>query len=268
MAATAWDAPRRTAHGGIRDVTFSPNVLARIAGLLYLLVAALSLFSESYVRAGVKAAGDAAATADNIRASAMLFRLGIAADLAHVACLVLAAFALYALLAPVGAKWAGAFVVLIAIAAAIQAVNLFNHAGALLAATDSAFAMAMGADSADALALFFLDLHTRGFEIARVFAALWLLPLGYLVYASGFLPRVLGIGLMLGCFGYLAQLVAIYASSDFDPERGLAFAVAAGLAESALLLWLLVKGVREPRLNAAAGAELSPPDRPAAGVSR
>lgn len=247
MATTAWNAYQRRAGHEARPFSLAPGALARIAGVLYLLVAALSLFSEIYVRSGVKAAGNAAATADGIRASAGVFRIGLAADLAHVAFLVLTAFALYALFSPLNAKAAGAFVVLNAIAAAMQAVNLINHAGAFLVATDPVYAAGLGAASADALALLFLDLHSSGFALAQVFTGLWLLPLGYLAYVSGFVPRALGLLLMLGCFGYLAQLVAIFASPDLDTNRGLVFAVAAGATETAFLIWLLVKGVREPR---------------------
>jgi hypothetical protein len=223
-----------------------PLWLARMAGLLYLLVGVLGGSSATYLPS-VVVDGNAAATAENIRAGASLVRLAFTADLVHIACLVGLAFALYALLAPIGARIAATFVVLNAVAATIMGVNLVNHAGALLVATDPAYAAAFGAGTADALALLFLDLHARGFAIAQVFFALWLLPLGYLVYASGFLPRVLGILLMLGCFAYLAQLVAIFAAPDFAAERGLPLALAAGLTEVMFLGWLLVKGVRSQR---------------------
>lgn len=248
MASATLGPPRSLPLESAHASWMTPPLLARLAGVLYLALAALSLFSEVYVRAGARALGDAAATAANIRASAALFRAGIAADMAHIVCLVALAFVLYALLARAGAKLAAAFVVLNAIAATLQAGNLVNHAGALLVATNPAYAAGFGAESADTLAMLFLDLHGRGFEAAQVFAGLWLLPLGYLVYASGMFPRLLGILLMLGCFGYLGQLGAIYASPGLDPERGLPLAIAAGLTETAFLVWLLVKGAGEPRL--------------------
>jgi len=253
MATTTWERPRNTAREDGTGFTISNMLLARGAGVLYLILALLSGFAEVYVRSGVRVAGDAAATAENIRASATLFRLGFAADLVHIACLVLLAFTLYALLSPVNAKIAATFVILIAIAATIMAVNMINHAGALMVATDPTYATALGAVPADALALLFLDLHGRGFAIAQIFFGLWLLPLGYLVYRSGFFPRLLGILLMVGCFGYLAQLVAIYASSDMESGRFLFLSLAAGLAETLFLLWLLVKGVDAPRYDEPTG---------------
>ena len=247
MATTTWELHRSLARETPNGAAWSPSLLARVAGMLYLALAALSLFSEVYVRSGVKVAGDAAATAANIRASATLFRVGIATDMAHIVCLIVLAFVLYALLAPAGARLAATFVVLKVIAATIQAVNLVSHAGALLVATNPAYAAGFGSESADTFTMLFLDLHSRGFEIAQVFAGLWLLPLGYLVYTSGIFPRLLGILLMLGCFGYLGRLVVIYASPGFDPARGLPLAIAAGLTETAFLVWLLAKGAGEPR---------------------
>ena len=247
MATLMWEQRRTQVREGRGRITISPMLLARVAGVLYLLLALLSGFSELYVRSGVKVAGDAAATAENIRATATLFRLGFAADLVHIACLIGLAFALYVLLSPVNARMAATFVILIAIAAAIMSVNMINHAGALLVATDLTYAAALGGEAADALALLFLELHSQGFSIAQIFFGLWLLPLGYLVYSSGYFPRILGIALMLGCFGYLLQLVAIYASPDFAPGQLLVLSVAAGIAETLFLLWLLVKGANVPR---------------------
>lgn len=249
MATTTWERRQDIAREGGVGFTVSNMLLARVAGVLYLIVGLFGGSAEVYVRSGVKVAGDAAATADNIRASATLFRLGFAADLVHIVCLILVAFALYALLSPVNAKIAATFVVLISIAAAIMAVNMINHAGALMVATDPTYATALGAVPADALALLFLDLHSRGFEIAQIFFGLWLLPLGYLVYRSGFFPRLLGILLMVGCFGYLAQLVGIYVSPEFESGRFLFLSIAAGVTETLFLLWLLVKGVDSPRYD-------------------
>lgn len=254
MATTTWQQRRNPARAGGGKISLPKTRLARVAGLLYLLMALLSGFAEVAVRAGALVPGDAAATAANIRASATLFRLGFATDLLHLACLVLLAFALYALLSPVDPPIAATFVVLIAIAAAIMAANLINHAGALLVATDPTYAAALGAEWADALALLFLELHGRGFGIAQIFFALWLLPLGFLVVRSGYFPRLLGVLLMVGCFGYLAQLVAILASPTLEPGRALVFALAAGATESVFLLWLLAKGAAVPRLDEPAAA--------------
>lgn len=189
---------------------------------------------------------DAATTAENIRAAATLFRLGFVTDLMNIACFILLAFALYVLLSPVNRRIAAAFVILNAIAVAIMGANLLNHVGALMVATDPAYATALGAESADALTLLLLNLHSQGYLIAQIFFGLWLLPLGYLVYASGYFPRVLGGLLMIGCVGYLADLVAIYVSPGFESSVSLYLALLAGIAETSFLLWLIVKGAKVP----------------------
>ena len=222
----------------------APMLLARVAGVLYLVVAVRGGFSELYVRSIIKVAGDASATADKIRASATLFRIGFVTDLVNIACFLLLALVLYLLLSPVNRRIASAFVILNAIAVAIMGVNTLNHVGALLVATNPTYTTGFGAQSADALALLFLDLHHQGYLIAQIFFGLWLLPLGYLVYRSGYFPRVLGILLMIGCFGYLADIVVIYSSPILESVLSPYLALPAGLAEMAFLVWLLAKGAR------------------------
>lgn len=247
MATTIWAEQRTQAREGAGQMTMSTMLLARVAGALYLIVAVGGGFSELYVRSSVKVAGDATATAENIRASATLFRLGFVTDLVNITCFILLALVLYQLLSSVNRRIASAFVIFNAIAAAIMGANMLNHVGALMVATDPTYASAIGAELADALTLLFLNLHSQGFLIAQIFFGLWLLPLGYLVYTSGYFPRVLGVMLMIGCFGYLAHLVAIYVSPNFESSVSLYLALVAGIAETAFLLWLLVKGATVPR---------------------
>jgi len=114
--------------------SFSRVQIARLAGLLYLIVAVTGGFSELVVRSGVKVAGDATATAENIRASAPLFRLGFVTDVIDITMFVLLGFVLYVLLSPVNRRVAATFVVFNAIAAAVMSANMINHVGALLVA--------------------------------------------------------------------------------------------------------------------------------------
>jgi hypothetical protein len=224
----------------------APKQLARLAGVIYLVLAVCGGFAQLYVRAGLKVPGDAAATADTIRASASLVRLGFVADLVNIACFVGLAFALYVLLAPVNRRIAATFVICVAIAAAIMGVNMLNHLGALVVATDPTYASTLGTATADALALLFLELHGHGYLIAQIFFGAWLLPLGHLVFTSGFFPRVLGILLMLACFAYLGDIVATYSSPDFESGLTPFFGLVAGVGEISFLVWLLVMGAKEP----------------------
>jgi Domain of unknown function (DUF4386) len=218
--------------------------ISRLAGLLYLIVAVTGGFSELVVRTGVTVAGDAAATAENIRASAPLFRLGFVTDLIDIATFVLLGLVLYVLLSPVNRRVAATFVIFNAVAAAVMSANMINHAGALLVATDPAFTSALGAASANGLALLFMDLHHQGYLVAQLFFGGWLLPLGYVVYKSGFFPRALGILLMIGCVSYLVEMGATYLSPTFDSTGVVLLAMPAAIAEVSFTVWLLVKGAR------------------------
>lgn len=213
---------------------------ARVAGLLYLIVAACGGFSELYVRAGVKVAGDAAATADNIAASATLFRVGALTDLVNLVCFLVLALVLYGLLKPVGATAALAMLAFNAVSVAAMTANMVNHLAALQAATAGD----------DALAMLFLDLHASGYLVAGTFFGLWLLPLGYLLFRSGYAPRPLGVLVMVGASGYVADLVARVLLPTAGESLGPVLVLPSALAELSLVLWLLVKGLEvQPRTD-------------------
>jgi len=219
-----------------------PKSLARVAGLLYLALGVLAGFAQMYVRPSVLVAGDATATANNIRANATLFRVGLAADVIGAVCFLFVAIALYFLLRSVSPKAALTMLVIVGVSVAIECVNMVNHAGALVVATDGAYSGAMGGRAADGLALLFLDLHKYGVLIAQVFFGLWLLPLGYLVYRSGWFPKALGVLLAVACFFYLVELMAVFATDNFDPAMAV-ISAPAGIAEIVFAVWLTAKGL-------------------------
>jgi len=223
-------------------VNLSSRTLARLAGLLYLVVAISGGFAQLYARSSVLVPGDAAATAANIRGSAGLVRIGLAADVINVVAFIGVAILLYAVLSPVHRKLSGAFVIFVAMSATIMGLDLVNQAGALMVATDPSYATSMGADAADSLAALFLDLHGFGYLIAEVFFGLWLLPLGYVVYRSGYFPRVLGIGLMVGFASYAVSFALSISAAGFDSEAATLAALPAALAELSFMGWLLIRG--------------------------
>lgn len=220
--------------------------LARVAGLLYLVLAVSGGWAELAVRSGIRVPGDAAATAANVVSQASLMRLAFVADLVNITCFLLVALVMYAILKSVDDRIALAMVVFNAVAVAILGVNLLNHLGALLIATEPAHTAGLSSGTSAALVTFLLDLHRHGYHVAQIFFALWLLPLGYLVYRSGYFPRVLGVLLMIGCGGYLAGVAATYLSPGFESPLAPFLALPAGLAEVLFLLWMLVMGARTP----------------------
>lgn len=214
----------------------SPLFYARLAGFLYLLVVPLGIVALA-ISSRLIVSGDAAATASNILASETLFRLGIVSDLLAAIVMLLVALVLYQLLKPVNRNMALLMVSLVLIAVPISMLNKLNQFAALLLISNPDYLTVFASDQLQALAFMFLRLHSRGGNIAFIFWGLWLFPLGFLVFKSGFLPRILGVLLMIACFGYVIN--------SFASILGYAVNVGmfAALGEVLFILWLLIKGV-------------------------
>jgi hypothetical protein len=215
----------------------SERRLARTAGSLYLAVAVLGGFAELYVRDRIVELGDPAATAENIRGSATLFRAGFVADLAQATIFLFTAMALYLLLRGVNELVARTMVVFVAVSVAIICLNLLNQFMALQLATGETAGSA-------ALAGLFAEMHGAGYLIAQIFFGLWLLPLGYLVVRSGWFPKAIGVLLIAGCFGYLIDTFARFLAPGVSDAIEAFVVTPAAIGELAFVAWLLVKGVR------------------------
>jgi hypothetical protein len=216
----------------------NPNRIARVAGILYLIIFCLGIFAELFVRQSLIVPGDAATTVNNIMASESLFRISLVSDLIRHTFLILLPLVLYQLLKPVGKNIALLMVIFALAGVPIALLNMLNHFAALLLLSGADYLTAFEADQLHAQVMFFLDLYEYGAFIPQ-FLGLWLLPLGYLVFKSGFLPRILGILLMIGCFGYVtdAVLFFLFASSAAT------LSLFAFIGELLFALWLLIKGV-------------------------
>jgi len=216
---------------------------ARTAGVLYLILAACGAFAEFFVRQGLIVGGDAAATAHNILAAQPVFRLGIVLELVGQVAFVLLVLALYRVLRPVNRNHAVAMVAFVLVAVTITCLNMLNQFAALYLLGGGGHLTAFDAAQIDALALSFLDLHHAGYLIAQVFFGLWLLPLGYLIYRSGFIPKLIGVLLMVACFGYLTDVATFFLAPGFGVEVSQFTFV----GELLLMVWLLVWGVNVER---------------------
>jgi hypothetical protein len=217
---------------------------ARLAGLLYLLVALLGLFAHFFARGTIHVPGDAAATADNIVEHATLFRLGFVADLLMAGVFILLGMALFRLFRHVNREMAGALVVFVAIGTGMILLNLVAQYAALRVATDDSYAAALGPNGSDALTLLLVDMQSYGYSIAGVLFGLWLLPLGYLAYSSGLFPRPLGIVLMVACFSYLIDTLAVFGVPGLSPAFSTIVTLPAAIAEFWMVGYLLFVGVR------------------------
>ncbi|MCH8837366.1 MAG: DUF4386 domain-containing protein [Candidatus Marinimicrobia bacterium] len=216
----------------------SPLIVARIAGILYLLMAPFGVFGILYVRANLIVPGDAATTANNIMASEALFRSGIVSALITQIIFILLVLFLYRLLKPVNRNHALLMVVLALVGIPIAMLNELNQFAALHLLSGADYLTAFTTDQLHTQVLFFLNLHSDGILIAQIFWGLWLFPLGLLVFKSGFLPRFLGVLLVIGCFGYVIDSFALILFPGFKPIAQFTF-----IGELLLPLWLLIKGV-------------------------
>ena len=225
----------------------SPKRLARIAGFLYLLVGIFGGFAEGYVEPKMYVAGNAAATAGNVIANAGLLRIGIFADLMDATVFVFLALALYILLKHVHKSMARAMVVTVILAAGITCVSALFEFEGLRVATGAVNLAAFGAEGSNALVLLLLDAQHYGLLIGQIFFGLWLAPLGYLAYRSGWFPKALGVVLIAACVSYLVDVLAAFLVPDLGKVIHGYLAILPAVAEPSMVLFLLVVGVKTSR---------------------
>lgn len=230
------------------DSTTSPKRLARIAGVLYLLNGILGGFALLFVYANVYVPGDAATTAKNLVAHAALVNMGVVADLVQATIWVFLGLTLYRLLRHVNQEIASAMLVLVAIGAGIVMLNEVFGFESLRVATGAVDLGSLGAAGSNALALLLLDAQHYGLLIAQVFFGLWLVPLGYLAYRSGWFPRALGVALILGGACYLVDMLLAFLVPDLDRAIHGYVTLPSAVAELSMVGYLLVIGVRTARL--------------------
>src|SRR5712664_677439 len=225
----------------------------RFAGLLYVLFSISGFFAMVYVPSKLIVHGNAAATASNIVAHETLFRLGIAAELIGMAGFIFVADALYDLLKGVNRRHASLMVTLIVVSVPIAFVNELNSIAALVLVRGGDFLSAFESPQRYAAAMFFLNLHGRGFVVAEIFWGLWLFPLALLVYRSRFLPRFLGVWLALAGFAWVILSLTSILFQQFQDKVD-TYSRPAVFGELAFMFWLLIKGAKPPELDAAASS--------------
>ncbi len=229
---------------------------ARIAGLLYLLACIPAPFALIYVPGALMVSGDATATADRVRASETLLRLGMAGELVNAAAFIFVVFALYRLFKAVDQRLASLMATLFVVSVPISFLNVLNDLAALILAKGGDFLSAFTKAQLDALVLLFLRLHGNGLLITQIFWGLWLFPLGMLVMRSGFIPRVLGVlVLFAGCAYPLMSFTSILLPQYAHAVSQVAMILILG--ELPNIVWLAIWGakvqpsLRQPVLAAA-----------------
>lgn len=223
----------------------SPLVYARVAGVLFIVMTILGPFSLVYVPSELVVPGDATATANNIMASQSLFHLGIIGHLVVLFADLGVAVLLYALLKPVGKTLALVGAAFRLIMVAIRGINLLNHFFALLLLSGADYLTVFSTDQLHALVLLFLNAFEDGVLIDLVFFGFHLIFAGYLVFRSGFLPRILGVLLVIAGIGYPVDSFMIW----FLPNIDVSIVLFTFWGEPLLALWFLFRGVNVERWN-------------------
>ena len=224
----------------------STKKTARVAGLLYLLTSIFGVVCLIYVPSRFIVAGDASATAGKIADSEFIFRLGIVSELVCFTGFIFVVGALYRLLSGVSKPHASLMVTLMLVSIPISLLNVLNEFAALALIHGNDYLSVVDKPQRDALAMLFLHLHFQGIMVAQIFWGLWLIPFGVLVYKSGFLPRFLGVLLIFGCFGYLADSLI---SLGVLPHPLFRFVAQLTICELPIIFWLLIVGARDQPLG-------------------
>jgi Domain of unknown function (DUF4386) len=231
----------------------SPKRLARIAGVLYLLVGIFGGFAEGFVDPKMYVVGNAAATARNIVANSGLVRMGVVAHLLDGTFFVFLAMTLYILLQHVNKNMARAMLILVTLATGIICLNAVFQFESLRVATDSYYATAFGTAGSNGLVMLLLDTQHYGTLIAQVFFGLWLVPLGYLVYKSELFSKWLGGVLIVGGVCYIVDLLTAFMDPNFSKEIHAFIIIPSAIAEISMVLYLLAIGVKNVSAHVVAG---------------
>lgn len=221
---------------------------ARIAGLLYLAVVLTGLFSLMYVPSKLIVSGNATQTYQNIASSDSHFRLWIVSGLLCYTFFLFLPFVLYKLLKPVNENYAKLMVLLAVLSVPVFFLNTQNlfTIHSLVNGVNSH--LGFSAEQIQVQVMLYLKQYDNGLTIVHIFSGLWLFPFGYLVFRSGYLPKFLGILLMLGCFGYLINFLADTLIPNYS-KMGIAsyIQLPASIGEIGTCLWLLLMGAKNTK---------------------
>ncbi len=222
----------------------SKQKIARTAGLLYLMLAITSAYGLMYVSSQIYISGDAIATADNILANEFLYRSGIFSNLISQAIFIFLVFTLYRLFKEVNIQQARIMVTLVIVSIPIVFVSEVFEIIALLILKGEAL-KALDPQLRPEWAMLFQKMNSTTTLVAVLFWGLWLIPFGQLAYKSGFIPKVIGILLIVGGVAYVIQVATALLFPEFKSIVSKWTSIFPTVAELSTILWLLIKGVSQ-----------------------
>jgi hypothetical protein len=221
-----------------KKIMESPNKLTRMTGILYFLVVLAGISSEIMVHNFIFIPGDITTTVNHITDYESIFRLGFVISLTRFAVFILLVLALYKLLRPVNKDWSLIMVAFALVSISIGIVSLLFQYAAPLLLSSNGYSTLFTTDQWQAQVLFFINMQILGDKASQILA-IWLLPLGYLIYKSGFFPKILGVLMVIAGWGYVIDFLVFFLLPNLNWQvAGFAF-----LGELPFPLWLLMKGV-------------------------
>jgi hypothetical protein len=230
-----------------RPVETSPQVYARIGGVLYLITIVLGAVEELFIRGRIIVPGDAAATAANLKSMESLWRFGIASEMFLGICTIALALILYVLLRPVNRDLALLATFFNLIAIAVETAYSLQLVEALYPLGNAAYLKTFTPEQLYAISSLSIKAHSDGFGIALLFFGCFFPIAGYLIFKSGYFPKAIGILYLIPGLSYLISSFALILAPTFAGRFYFVIAGPALIGEASLCLWLLVKGVNLQR---------------------
>lgn len=234
-----------------RSLEHSPQLLARLAGVLYLVTILLGGGEQVLVRGRIVVPGDVAATAANLGSMEWLWRFGIASEMVIGICTILLSWILYVLLRQVHKDLALLAVFFALVAVAVETAAALRLLEALLPLGNPAYRETFTAAQLATLSNWSIRAHGSGFGNALLCFSPFFFVVGYLIYKSGYLPRTIGLLYLIPGVSYLTSSFALILAPHFAHRYYFVIAGPALIGEGALCLWLLFKGVDVRRWDAA-----------------
>ena len=227
----------------------SNNNLARIAGFCYLIVIATGLFSEVFVRQALRVSNDALTTAHNIQTNEMLFRWGFVADLINFVVGIPTILIIYHFFKKSNKIILQIALALVIIQTAIIAVNLLNQITPLLLLSNDTYLNTFQQSQLATLSLLSLNIQSQGYAIGLVFFGFYCIIIGFVIYKTNAIPRIIGVLYAIAGLCYLINSFTMFLSKGFANPMFIYLAIPIFIGELFVCLWLLIKGIDTTKLE-------------------
>jgi hypothetical protein len=236
-----------------REVQTSPQVYARIGGLLYLITIVVGIFNEAFVKGKIIVSGDAMATAANLRSMEFLWRVGIAGQIVMVICTVALSLILYVLLKPVSRNLALLATFFGLIATAADTAHSVQLVEALLPLSNAGYLKAFTPEQLTAMVSLSLKSHDIGYGLGLLLFGPFFLVAGYLIFKSTYFPRAIGILYQIGGVAYMVNGFVLILAPRIAAQMFAVIVLPCFVGEVSFCLWLLIRGVNIRKWNERVG---------------